>query len=697
MNFIMRFWGNLAVAKKFCFWQILFVVPFSLIIVFVIYLRIEKQAEERLVEDVNRTNYLVERGLEVTTKEIGNQVNKLSLTFEAFLASRFGVWNADSYKSGDLVRLEDGQEVYQLYYNNVSLINQNEAIDYFSSITDAVATIFTKTKSGEWIRVATSLIGEGGERAIYTKLNPNGAAAMALKEGKEYRGRAKLFDTNYMAEYRPIKDRAGNIIGVMFLAYNIENLYKEIGEVIGSVRLGKHGQVIVVDKFYDEFILKPEFLSGFSKPSEFLDFENHKLNEPFRRKYGSNSYSMEIAKNDLLQFYIVSYAEINEQKAKSLILSYFLLGSFAVLLLGIVSSSYFTTQKAIIKRLRHISRKITEFFAYINNEVENPPTEIRTKGSDEFDEIANHLNKTMRKVKEGIIKDREAVDECVLAFNKLKEGSLQAQISKNPNDPDLAELCSLINEAFDSISKMMGRGIELLVEYANDNYLNKMPFIEVGGEVLAFYKSINKMQENTTATLKARYIVSNEIREIVSILEANVEKLTHDAQEQASGLNKTSSTLEEISSQMQGVSERTISVSSDVNNIKMVVEIIKDIADQTNLLALNAAIEAARAGEHGRGFAVVADEVRKLAERTQKSLLEIESNTNALVQSINEMSSSVQEQTSGISQINGAVANLESLTRENVEIANETKKISDKLSVLAANIKEAIDKVKFNA
>ena len=96
--------------------------------------------------------------------------------------------------------------------------------------------------------------------------------------------------------------------------------------------------------------------------------------------------------------------------------------------------------------------------------------------------------------------------------------------------------------------------------------------------------------------------------------------------------------IEHRSQEELELSHKLEQLSADATQVKDVLTVISDIADQTNLLALNAAIEAARAGEHGRGFAVVADEVRKLAERTQKSLAEINSTISVIVQSINDAS-----------------------------------------------------------
>ncbi len=122
-------------------------------------------------------------------------------------------------------------------------------------------------------------------------------------------------------------------------------------------------------------------------------------------------------------------------------------------------------------------------------------------------------------------------------------------------------------------------------------------------------------------------------------------------------------------------------LNSQATEIKNIISIIGDIADQTNLLALNAAIEAARAGDHGRGFAVVADEVRQLAERTQKSLSEINLNVNVITQHIGTISEEIQSTSKEFTQI---AENADSL----IEDANDTKKHlghSIEVSVVAAN------------
>lgn len=166
---------------------------------------------------------------------------------------------------------------------------------------------------------------------------------------------------------------------------------------------------------------------------------------------------------------------------------------------------------------------------------------------------------------------------------------------------------------------------------------------------------VSEVGERLDAIEEASITVTEDLRKTFSVLDGFIEKL-----------DSVVVAIDVSNENQQDLVQKVYSLTEQAKNIKDVLEIISDIADQTNLLALNAAIEAARAGEHGRGFAVVADEVRKLAERTQKSLSEISANVNLITQNVVEIS----EETNKTSQSMDHIANS---AQDLIASAQETK------------------------
>jgi len=201
--------------------------------------------------------------------------------------------------------------------------------------------------------------------------------------------------------------------------------------------------------------------------------------------------------------------------------------------------------------------------------------------------------------------------------------------------------------------------------------------------------SVTAMQVGKRVEKEAEIIEGNvkSSEDITALINSSVEKATatkDDIISASENLNSVRAEILNMVSKIQHTSEVEAELSSKLNQlsndaeqVKSVLTVINDIADQTNLLALNAAIEAARAGEHGRGFAVVADEVRQLAERTQKSLNEINTTISVIVQAIIDASDNMNKNAETIQDLSSVSTQVESKINETNKIMNESVSVAN--------------------